>query len=136
MAEPTTANLLTVASYGITGRIEQLIAVHRLLDEMHGPRLNIPDDLAASDFRCKTCRNTSGKPCPWPCDTWVRFADILGMPIGPATIAMFRALGGYRNGRAVPNLHALIDAMLDERDPDDDGYAITGNDLTAIGDNP
>ena len=77
--EPTTENLLTVASYGITGRITQLIEVLRLLDELHGPRKLDAGDLAGSDVRCKTCRNSSGKPCPWPCVTWLRFAEVLDL---------------------------------------------------------
>lgn len=120
--EPTPANLLAVASYGITGRIEQLIAVHRLVDELHGPRKLDAGDLAGSDVRCKTCRNSSGKPCPWPCVTWLRFAEVLGLGgRGPATVAFFRALGRVRNGGPVPDVAALAAAMAAERDDDDPG---------------
>lgn len=119
-AEPTTENLLTVASYGITGRITQLIEVLRLLDELHGPRKLDADDLAGSDVRCKTCRNSSGKPCPWPCVTWLRFAEVLDLGgCGPATVAFFRALGRVRNGGPVPDVAALAAAMTAERDDDE-----------------
>lgn len=119
-AEPTPANLLTVASYGITGRIGQLIEVIQLVDELHGPRKLDPDDLAGSDLRCKTCRTSSGKPAPWPCVTFVRFAEVLDLsPRGPASVAFFRALGRVRNGGPVPDVAALAAAMTAEREDDE-----------------
>ena len=113
MIEPTPANLLAVASYGIGGRLNQLKEILRLLDEMHGPR-NMTPDLVDSDMRCKTCYTSSGKPCPWPCETWIRFGEILDMRQGPAAIALFHALGRERNGARIRNAKELVAAMLAE----------------------
>lgn len=112
--EPTPENLLTVASYGITGRIGQLIDVLRVLDELHGPRNMGADDLTEMDTRCKTCRTSSGKPCPWPCTTWMRFGEILELSVTAREYALFQAVGKARNGGSVANLQALFAAVAAE----------------------
>lgn len=96
MAEPTTENLLAASAYGATNRMRQIIDAIRLLDELHGAR-DLPND-----SRCKTCRNSRGKPEPWPCLTYQRFAALFQIDgsLDADTVTMFRTLGEYRNGRA------------------------------------
>lgn len=83
----------------------------RLLEELHGAR-HLPDDA-----RCKTCRTSRGKPEPWPCTTYERFAHLLGVPVASGTREMFRTMGRFLNGQAtIEDVNRAIGAV-DVDDP-------------------
>jgi len=109
-AEPTPENLLTVTAYGATNRLQQIIDAIRLLDELHGAREL--KDMDRLDSRCKTCRDSSGKPCPWPCETYLRFAELFQIPVAEDSIRLFHAIGRWRNGGPQPDWGSLTDAAL------------------------
>lgn len=106
-AEPTAENLLTVTAYGATNRVQQVLDAIKLLDELHGPRELA--DIDRIDTRCKTCRDSSGRPCPWPCVTWLRFAELLQIRNGvdDDSVRMFHAIGRWRNGGRAPDWDRL-----------------------------
>lgn len=110
MAEPTTENLLTVTAYGATNRIQQIIDAIRLLEDLHGPRSL---DINKMDTRCKTCRNSRGRPEPWPCLTYRRFGELLGVSMEPESVTLFRAIGRWRNGGPTPDWDRLTAALPD-----------------------
>lgn len=83
----------------------------RLLEELHGAR-DLPDD-----SRCKTCRTSRGKPEPWPCTTYDRFATLYGLPMSSGTREMFRTIGRFRNGQAtIEDVNRAVEAS-DVDDP-------------------
>lgn len=93
--EWSTEGALAVTAWAGANRALQVIEVIRLLDEMHGARcLTWPD----IDARCKTCRDSRGRPAPWPCDTFQRFGELLGVAVAEDSVAMFRTFGQARNG--------------------------------------
>lgn len=110
MAEPTPENLLAVTAYGATNRLQQIIDAIRLLEELHGAREL--RDAARIDSRCKTCRDSRGKPCPWPCETYLRFAELFQIPVPEDSIRLFHAIGKWRNGGREPNWDQLVDRAL------------------------
>lgn len=115
MAEPTTENLLTVTAYGATNRVQQIIDAMKLLEEMHGPRYMDRADIGRIDPRCKICRTARGKPCPWPCETYLRFAELFQIPVPESTVQMLHAIGKWRNGGRQPDwdkLGSLADAEM------------------------
>ena len=86
---------LAVTAYAGANRARQIIDAIKLLDEIHGARcLTWP----GIDARCKTCRDSQGRPAPWPCLTYERFAELLGVPVPAESAAMFRTFGEAANG--------------------------------------
>lgn len=85
---------LALTAYAGWNRSRQIIDAIHLLNELHGWRDKV------TDMRCKTCRDSRGRPCPFPCETYIRFAELLEIPVEPDAARMFRDLGRMRNGQA------------------------------------
>ncbi|MEU8378266.1 hypothetical protein [Streptosporangium sp. NPDC048865] len=83
---------LAITAYAGSKHGEKLIAAIRYLNEKHGAR-----DADNFDLRCRTCRDSRGRPAPWPCSTRVDLGKILGVPVGPEHIEMFRDVGRLIN---------------------------------------
>lgn len=92
-AQPSTANLLAVASYAGADVGRKMIALQRMIGERHGPVVAC-DGLRAV---CPSCRTTGGRQHPFPCPTWVETSLIMGWTY-PAS--MFDAL--WPRGVQVP----------------------------------
>src|SRR5688572_4070681 len=107
MSTPTPERLLAVASYGTTDYITRLRDTARALNALHAMR-----DPAAEDYRCGTCRDSRGRPAPWPCRTYLDLHAALfpGSPTNAATAAAWQTLGAARNGdrRALAHVEAAV----------------------------
>jgi hypothetical protein len=77
------------------------------LDELHNMRGG------SADPRCKTCRDSTGRPAPWPCVTYVQLAAALGLHLEPDTILEIHNAGRYLNGQAPLKLTGPARAALD-----------------------
>lgn len=105
---------LALAAYGTTNRLKQLIDANNLLKQMHGPRGGW--DTKFGDMRCTTCRDSRGRPCPWPCDTFVEFAKVLNAPVPEHIIEQLRDIGRVYIGQRprTPGLRAAIEAATND----------------------
>jgi hypothetical protein len=94
-------------------RVDQALAA---LHARHSAR-------AANDPRCKTCRTSSGKPAPWPCEDYLLVLRAGGREVSNERIAFKRALGAWLNARTDGNLARLekAAAALDAADARDLG---------------
>lgn len=83
--------LLAVTAYRGMDHGRRLIDGLNKLHDLHRPL--DPE----RDFRCRTCRTSSGKPAPWPCVTLVELAEAFGAPV-TIDVEAVRDWGRVRNG--------------------------------------
>lgn len=98
---------LALASYGATNHIQKLLDGIKALCELHCPM----DD---GDTRCKTCRDSRGRPEPFPCTTYMVVGSALGLNMpAPETVELWRTLGAARNGsmRAISKFNRMVAAL-------------------------
>ena len=98
-ADAASANLLDTADR-VDAAIGELAQLHRRR--------------TSHDPRCLTCRTPGGKPCPWPCATYLVFArrGLLPLP-SDEQITLLHAYGAYlttRSDHALRRFQQLADA--------------------------
>lgn len=72
--QPSTANLLAIASYAGADMARQMVALQRMIGERHGPVVAAGGERAV----CPSCRTTGGRKHPFPCPTWIDTSLIMG----------------------------------------------------------
>ncbi|GAA3455899.1 hypothetical protein GCM10018962_77330 [Dactylosporangium matsuzakiense] len=102
---PSTAAVLGAVAYRSMNHAQTIIDALRLLADLHGPR-----DPDRYDYRCKTCRDSRGRPAPWPCVTYVRMGEVLGLDDAAGDAEMLRDAGRIINGQK-PRTEAMRDAV-------------------------